>query len=321
VNRKALDTGQRLSIYGIDLDNLHFDAGEKTLARGSLQVEDSSITSAWQKKGGVQQVDTVDAADMFGDFSINVDSTAKPGTELGFEFKAILDNDYKNFNADDFDFEINSSSIVLSGVSQCWECKKSIMNPEDGVTAFGCAYHRHCVKCSETGKDFTDGGDAYEGEDGKVYGKAAWEKKFQKVCSTCSKPIKKKNPLEAKGKFYHRKCFTCQVCEKVLDGRWYEEDGRPICENDYYRKRGLVCPACDLHVEGEGVTVGKYKLHAKCYNCAYCRREPEGFFRSRSIGAKGGSEGREGAQGDGKRQRIYCAPCFSRIYPSEESAH
>merc|ERR1711991_934551 len=139
--------------------------------------------------------DAVDATSMFGDFEINVNSSAKAGTELGFEFKALLDNDYSNFSADDFDIEINANSIALSGINQCSECNENISNPSDGVTAFGRVYHRNHVKCAATGKDFVGGGEAYEGEDGKIYCQEAWEKKYQKTCSICSKPIKAKKPV------------------------------------------------------------------------------------------------------------------------------
>ncbi len=54
------------------------------------------------------------------------------------------------------------------------------MNPADGVTAFGKTYHRNHIKCAATGKDFTGGGDAYEGTDGKVYCQKEWERLFQK---------------------------------------------------------------------------------------------------------------------------------------------
>lgn len=73
-------------------------------------------TDLWQSRSrAVATQPAVDGASMFGDFQINVDSSAKAGTELGFEFKAILDNDYGGFTADDFDVEINASSIALSG--------------------------------------------------------------------------------------------------------------------------------------------------------------------------------------------------------------
>lgn len=67
------------------------------------------------KKGAPRQVETVDGASMFGDFDIKVNSNAKAGTELGFEFKAILDHDYEGFTAEDFDVEINASSIAMAG--------------------------------------------------------------------------------------------------------------------------------------------------------------------------------------------------------------
>lgn len=59
-----------------------------------------------------------------------------------------------------------------------------------------------------------------------------------------------------------------------------------------------MCPCCNLHVDGEGKTIGKFKFHHKCYNCAYCRREPEGFFKQ--VPNKTG---------------IYCQPCTARIFP------
>lgn len=266
VQRKPLETGERVSIYGLDLDNLRFDVGDRrSMSRGSqAKAEDASVASLWQVKGGgSQQVKTVDGSDMFGSFDIHVNSAAKAGTELGFEFKAILDNDYQNFSADDFDVDINASSIVLSGVSKCAQCQQSIVNPSDGVTAFGKAYHRTHVKCCVTGKDFSGGGDAFEGDDGQIYCQAEWEKKFQKNCNKCKQPIRDKKPLVAKDKFYHRKCFVCTKCGCVLEGRWYEEEGQPICENDYFRKKGLVCPVCTKPVEGEGKVVGKFKFHPK----------------------------------------------------------
>jgi hypothetical protein len=42
------------------------------------------------------------------------------------------------------------------------------MNPADGVAVFGKAYHRNHIVCAVTGKDFSDGSEAMEGEDGQV---------------------------------------------------------------------------------------------------------------------------------------------------------
>lgn len=312
-NRKALDTGERLSIYGLDLDNIRFDTSEKTVNRGSVQIADQSVASMWVKKGGApKQVETVDGSDMFGNFEITVNSTAKPGTELGFEFKALLDNDL-NFELEDYTVALDANSIVFSGVSQCWECQASISDSTQGVTAFGRAYHRHCVKCAATGKDFTGGGNAFEGEDGKVYCEAEWIKRYQRNCGTCRKPIKEKNPVVAKLPskdaaggdkilYYHRKCFVCGTCNKLLEGRWVpSENGAISCENCFFRSKGLTCPCCDLHVDGAGHTIGKFKFHQKCYFCSYCRREPDGYPRRVAR----------------KPNRIYCGNCAARIFKNE----
>lgn len=253
----------------------------------------------FSKKNAVKDVEAVDASKMFGDFNIDVKSSAKAGTELGFEFKAILDNDYSGFSADDFAVEINASSIALAGVSVCTQCNQSILNPADGVAVFGKSYHRNHLKCSATGKDFTDGSDAWEGEDGQVYCQKEWEKRFLKTCTSCKQAIKEKKPLIVNNKPYHKSCFTCDVCKNVLQGRWYEDDGRLLCENDFHRKRGTVCPACTKPVEGEPKKVGKYNFHKACYVCNYCRREPASFFKS--VPKKPGV--------------IYCTSCSSRIFP------
>lgn len=302
VTRKPLDANERLSIYGLDLENLKFDTGDSKNSGSSQSAEDFSVAALWQKKGaGANKVATMDGSSMFGNFDINVKSSAKPGTELGFEFKAILDNDYQNFSAEDFDINVNASSFVLSGVSMCDSCKKSIVNPADGVVAFGKAYHRNHLKCCVTGKDFTSGGDAFEGEDGLVYSQAEWEKKFQKSCAKCAKTIKEKKPISALNKFYHRACFTCSVCAQLLGGRWFEDEGKPVCENDHYKKRGLVCPVCQKHVEGEAKVCGKIKFHRQCLSCAYCRKEPENHFKQ--VAKKPG--------------KVYCVPCGNRIFPDD----
>jgi hypothetical protein len=67
---------------------MRFDSSDK-LNRASVKSQDDfAATSMWQVKNGAsKQVETVDGSSMFGNFDINVKSTAKPGTELGFEFK------------------------------------------------------------------------------------------------------------------------------------------------------------------------------------------------------------------------------------------
>jgi len=305
MQRKPLDTAERVQTYGLDLENLKFDLGDGKLGRSSQArggAESSSVSEMWVKKGkgGAQPHHDLDAS-MFGDFNIKVASSAKPGTELGFEFKAILDNDYAGFNADDFDVEINASSIALSGVSTCEQCKQSIMNTADGVAVFGKAYHRNHIKCSVTGRDFTDGSEAYEGEDGQVYCKTEWEKRFLKTCTSCKLAIREKKPLIVAGKPFHKACFTCNVCKQQLVGRWFDDDGQILCENDFHRKRGTVCPKCTKPVEGESKRVGKMVFHPACYVCSYCRRQPEGFFK----------------QPPNKPGAIYCTTCASRIIPDE----
>lgn len=194
--------------------------------------------------------------------------------------------------------------FFFPSVSVCEACKQSILKPNDGVALFGRAYHRNHIKCSVTGKDFSDGSNALEGDDGQVYCEAEWEKRFLKKCHKCSKGIREKKPPMAGGHHYHKACFVCTMCSEPLIGRVFEDDGKIICENDFHRKRGTVCPACTKPVEGESTKVGKYVFHPTCYKCHYCRRPPANFFKQ--IPHKSGV--------------IYCSVCAGRIYPEQSKS-
>lgn len=99
----------------------------------------------------------------------------------------------------------NCSSLIVScSVSTCSKCNESIIDPSKGVVVFGKAFHRDHIKCVITGKDFSDGSNPYEGEDGQVYCQAEWEKRFLKTCTKCKKFINEKKPLIVGDKPFHK---------------------------------------------------------------------------------------------------------------------
>lgn len=287
------DSKDRLSCYNLDISDLRFDVNDAFNDKSSKAEEGSATQYLTLRK----KVDKVDAS-MFGDFTIHVNSEAKEGTELGFEFKAILDKDFEAFSADDFDISFNATDIALSGVAICAECDKTIKDKKIGVSVFGKAYHRHHLSCAQCKENFMNGGEALEGEDGQAYCKKDWEARFLKKCSGCVKLIHEKKPLYAMKRFWHKACFNCQTCKNPIEGRYYEEGGAPMCADDYYKKKGLVCPACEKYVEGEPLTIGKFKFHKSHYKCNFCRQPPSGFFK----------------KVDRKPGRIYCTDCHARIY-------
>ncbi len=70
-------------------------------------------------------------------------------------------------------------------MSKCENCKQSIVQINEGVTAFGKAYHRKHLKCAVTGKDFTDGSDAFEGEARTVHACTSRESERGVVVAVC----------------------------------------------------------------------------------------------------------------------------------------
>lgn len=81
-------------------------------------------------------------------------------------------------------------------------------------------------------------------------------------CGKCHGTIADGTAIKALGKYWHRDHFTCGTCSKafsgetdvvffvsflifvLLDGKFFEIDGMPYCQEHYHAKRGTVCGKC-----------------------------------------------------------------------------
>ncbi len=107
------------------------------------------------------------------------------------------------------------------------------------------------------------------------------------TCEYCKKPITEGAYIQVGGKFYHADHFLCGRCgEKIGTSKYYQIDGKYICEkcyNKYYRPVCGYCgrPITDQYIEFEGK-----KYHRDCYNdhvalvCAICKRTISGNYFS-----------------------------------------
>lgn len=105
------------------------------------------------------------------------------------------------------------------------------------------------------------------------------------LCATCHKPITTKS-VKALEKRYHTQCFGCADCGTPILSKYFpfeKEDGEkiPLCEDHFYKRRGLTCCVCDSYLKGTHFTVFGRKYDAEHFCCKICAKKfdtEEDFF-------------------------------------------
>ncbi|KAM9837175.1 transforming growth factor beta-1-induced transcript 1 protein-like isoform 2-T2 [Aulostomus maculatus] len=117
-------------------------------------------------------------------------------------------------------------------------------------------------------------------------------------CSACQKPVVGQ-VVTALGKVWHPEHFVCTECETELGSRnFFEKDGRPYCESDYFTLFSPHCAHCNKPILNKMVTALDKNWHPECFCCVKC---------SRTFGEEGFHD-REGQQ--------YCQQCFLTLFAS-----
>lgn len=105
------------------------------------------------------------------------------------------------------------------------------------------------------------------------------------ICATCQKPITTKS-VKALGKRYHTDCFRCAECGTPILSKYFPfelDDGTkiPLCEEHFYKRRGLICCICNSYLKGIHYTVFGRKYDAEHFCCKICSKKfdaDEDFF-------------------------------------------
>ncbi|XP_055031943.2 transforming growth factor beta-1-induced transcript 1 protein isoform X2 [Misgurnus anguillicaudatus] len=117
-------------------------------------------------------------------------------------------------------------------------------------------------------------------------------------CSACQKPVVGQ-VVTALGRVWHPEHFVCSECECELGNRnFFEKDGRPYCEQDYFTLYSPHCAQCNKPILNKMVTALDKTWHPECFSCVKC---------SRSFGDEGFHD-RDGQQ--------YCQQCFLALFAS-----
>ncbi|NXX44753.1 FBLI1 protein, partial [Tricholaema leucomelas] len=124
------------------------------------------------------------------------------------------------------------------------------------------------------------------------------------ICAFCHKALgHREAAVEALQKLYHASCFTCRTCHRALAGqRYYQRDGRPLCDTCYQATLEKCAKCQGLIVERIVRALGK-GYHPGCFSCTAC---------GRAIGTESFAVD--------EWDEVYCVPDFYRKYATICSA-
>lgn len=92
------------------------------------------------------------------------------------------------------------------------------------------------------------------------------------LCTGCNKEIVGRY-IEALGRSWHPEHFVCTTCGKAFaQESYFQHEGKPYCEEDYYAQFGTRCAECGKPIKGEYVQSLGRAWHPGHFVCAVCKQ-------------------------------------------------
>ena len=152
----------------------------------------------------------------------------------------------------------------------------------------GKQWHEKCFSCCVCKKPF--GTKSFVPKKNDVYCSPCYDDKFASRCAKCSKVKTIKSSLyfplylnvpyfqiittggvKYEEKSYHRECFTCGHCSKVLAGQSFtSKDDKPYCADCYGNLFAKKCTGCHKAITGWALS--------NLFKILYSRRRRHKFF-------------------------------------------
>ncbi|XP_075034803.1 transforming growth factor beta-1-induced transcript 1 protein-like isoform X4 [Mixophyes fleayi] len=127
------------------------------------------------------------------------------------------------------------------------------------------------------------------------------------LCEGCQRPIAGQ-VVTALGHTWHPEHFVCAHCKSLIGStNFFEKDGQPYCERDYFTLHAPRCALCDLPILQNLVTALGRTWHPEHFCCKICRKQ---------IGEEGSSSGQcAPALGFHEKEgEPYCSDDYFRLF-------
>ncbi|CAD7086128.1 unnamed protein product [Hermetia illucens] len=94
-------------------------------------------------------------------------------------------------------------------------------------------------------------------------------------CGGCHELILDRFILKVLERTWHAKCLQCSECHAQLNDKCFARNGQLFCKNDFFKRYGTKCSACDLGIPPTQVVrrAQDNVYHLECFSCAMCSRQ------------------------------------------------
>lgn len=162
---------------------------------------------------------------------------------------------------------IDSSNPASRGT--CGTCGQPILG--EVVTALGRTYHPEHFVCM-TCRTPLGSGQFYENDSQAVCQRCMMDAHSEK-CGHCNQPVRDR-VINALGKKWHPEHFICTQCtQPFAGGQFFERDGKPYCENDFYDLFAPKCGKCNQAIRGDCINALGKQWHPEHFNCTTCGKD------------------------------------------------
>jgi len=157
---------------------------------------------------------------------------------------------------------------------QCATCKGAILG--EMMQALGRCYHPEHFTCGNCHQPL--GTRNFFEANGAPHCQDCYQGMFCPKCAHCNGAIMDRC-ITAIGKKWHPDHFICAQCLKPFPGgNFFERDGRPYCENDFFTLFATKCGACNEPIKGDCINALGQQWHPEHFVCTYCGKAFSGTF-------------------------------------------
>lgn len=161
---------------------------------------------------------------------------------------------------------IDDGNVASRGI--CAKCKSPILG--ETMNALGKVWHVDHFICNQCSKPL--GAATFYEVDGQPNCEGCYKLSFCPRCGHCDQPIVDRC-ISALGKKWHADHFICTACLQPFgNGTFFERDGKPYCEKDFYGTYAPRCNACGQGITSDCVNALGLQFHPNCFVCAYCHK-------------------------------------------------
>ncbi|XP_076444426.1 testin-like isoform X1 [Babylonia areolata] len=142
----------------------------------------------------------------------------------------------------------------------------------------GKQWHDECFICAECNVPI--GNKSFIPRDDRVICVPCYENNYAQRCSKCAGVINK-GGISYKNTPWHRECFTCTKCDKMLAGeKFTSKDDQPYCGDCFGDLFAKKCCRCARPITGMGgtkfISFEDRHWHSECFICYKCERSMVG---------------------------------------------